>query len=153
MIGFDLWSERAFSVRAGEKTDPDDVQVLLPVVIGEKQGNTSTPIPSPTLEPTATLEATATLEVTATTEATPSPTPTAIPNSAPRIVSGEMDFEKTIVGEGVYEAHMAAGGDLDGDGDNDIIATNYVDGYVMWYENDGNGGFKEHYLDQDLPGA
>ncbi len=80
-------------------------------------------------------------------------------NSPPVIVSGEVAFNKQIIGTDVERAHSAYGADFDSDGDLDIVATQYgtpaggVGGMVPWFENVGNGKFEERILDPDLAGA
>ena len=37
-------------------------------------------------------------------------------------------------------------GDLDGDGDLDVIGASYYDSAVRWFENNGAGAFKEHVI-------
>jgi PKD repeat protein len=76
-----------------------------------------------------------------------------IPNLPPQIVTGTMEFAKQVIGTGLDETHSAVAADLDGDGDKDVAATDYIDGMVFWYENDGSGGFVPHVLDPDLEGA
>jgi VCBS repeat-containing protein len=73
-------------------------------------------------------------------------------NDAPRFVTGQLGFTKRVIGTGVLRAHIALGADLDGDGDMDITATDYENGRMLWYENDG-GDFTERLLDGDLAGA
>ncbi len=74
-------------------------------------------------------------------------------NSPPQILSGQIDFVKNVIGNEVDETHVAVGADLDRDGDMDVAATDYVDGLVLWYQNDGSGNFTEKILDSDLEGA
>jgi hypothetical protein len=71
----------------------------------------------------------------------------------PQIVTGNVVFTKQIIGVNVDETHAVVAADLDGDGDIDAAATDYLDDTVFWYENDGNGGFVEHVLDAALDGA
>jgi hypothetical protein len=66
---------------------------------------------------------------------------------------GEVIFTKQVIGTGVLETHAVVAADLDGDGDLDVAATDYVNGVVNWYENDGGGGFIPRVLDADLEGA
>jgi VCBS repeat-containing protein len=74
-------------------------------------------------------------------------------NNPPQIVTGSMEFAKQVIGVNVDEAHSVVAADLDGDGDTDLAAPDYIDGMVFWYENDGGGGFVSHVLDGDLAGA
>ncbi len=73
--------------------------------------------------------------------------------STPRIVTGTVSFTRQVIGTGVAETHMAVGGDFDGDGDTDVAATDYVNGRVLWFRNDGNGNFAPGVVDGGLGGA
>ena len=53
----------------------------------------------------------------------------------------------------VKSAHAALGADFDGDNDVDIVATDYVNGEVLWYQNEGGGRFSTKLLDANLAGA
>jgi hypothetical protein len=76
-----------------------------------------------------------------------------IENAAPYIVTGSTVFAKQIIGINLDETHAVAAADFDGDNDFDVVATDYVDGSIYWYENDGAGGFVTHLLDGNLLGA
>lgn len=67
-------------------------------------------------------------------------------------VTGEHGYTKQVVDFRVRQTHSVQAADFDGDGDLDMVATNYVQGNVPWYENDG-GNFIIHELDPDLEGA
>lgn len=44
--------------------------------------------------------------------------------------------------------------DLDGDGDNDVVAAGILNGVLMWFENQGHGStFVRHLIDTTAPGA
>ena len=105
---------------------------------------TETPEPSETPEPTETPEPSETPE-------TPEPPDTTV-NLAPRIVSGEMAFSSQTVGVDVDETHAVVAADLNGNGHIDVVATDYVDGAIFWYEN-RDGIFTERVLDPNLVGA
>ena len=53
----------------------------------------------------------------------------------------------------VDDTHSVVAADLDGDGDIDLAATDYVDGEVVWYENDGSENFTKKLIDNNLEGA
>jgi hypothetical protein len=74
-------------------------------------------------------------------------------NHPPQIISGRLVFTKQIIASDVDEAHSVVTADFDGDGDLDVVATDFVDDTLFWYENDGAGGFLTHVLDADLDGA
>ena len=74
-------------------------------------------------------------------------------NDPPQIISGDLVFTKQIIATDVNETHSVMAADLDGDGDLDVVATDFIDGIVFWYENDGVGGFVTHVLDANLAGA
>ena len=73
-------------------------------------------------------------------------------NDPPRIVSGAPAFSSRLIGEDVLRTHIALGADLDNDGDMDIVATDYENGRMLWYENQ-NGEFTERLLDGAVEGA
>ncbi len=74
-------------------------------------------------------------------------------NPQPIIVTGSIAFSKRVVDNTLGATHAVAAADFTGDGEIDLVATDYTDGMVFWYENDGNGGFVTRVLDADLVGA
>lgn len=74
-------------------------------------------------------------------------------NDPPRFVSGTIAFEKRVIDDQVKQIHSVLAADLDGDGDIDAAATDYVDGVIPWYENDGAGNFTVRLLEDSLAGA
>jgi len=74
-------------------------------------------------------------------------------NQQPQFVTGGVGFSKQVVDDTLGETHAAAAADFNGDGLIDLVATDYTDGMVFWYENDGAGGFLTRTLDPDLFGA
>lgn len=75
------------------------------------------------------------------------------PNDPPRFVTGSVGFTKQVIASDVDETHAVVAADLDGDGDLDVVATDYLDATIFWYENDGALGFTAHVLDANLVGA
>lgn len=55
--------------------------------------------------------------------------------------SGDGAFERTILADDVVGARQLISGDLDGDGDPDVISAVFVDDELIWYENLGGGAF------------
>ncbi|MBP6015540.1 MAG: tandem-95 repeat protein [Candidatus Promineofilum sp.] len=74
-------------------------------------------------------------------------------NDAPVLATGTNWFTKKVIDTKVKQVHTVVGADLDGDNDIDFIATNYLDGLLMWYQNDGHGDFITKVLDPNLDGA
>ncbi len=74
-------------------------------------------------------------------------------NRAPKIVTGVVAFTKQVLDDAADETHSVVAADLDNDGDMDAAATDYLDGAVFWYENNGAGNFIVKTLDADLEGA
>ena len=74
-------------------------------------------------------------------------------NAQPSIVTGKPAFSKQVVDNMVDETHAVVAADFTGDGEIDLAATDFVDGMIFWYENDGVGGFTTHILDANLEGA
>ena len=62
-------------------------------------------------------------------------------------------FTKQVIATGVKKTHVALGADLDGDADIDVVATDYENHKVYWYQNDGSGQFAQKVLDGNLTGA
>ncbi len=73
-------------------------------------------------------------------------------NDAPGIVTGVPGFLKQVIDTTMDQTHFAGAGDFDLDGDTDIVATDYLDDTVAWYENTG-GSFTKHIIDAALDGA
>lgn len=70
--------------------------------------------------------------------------------------NGERSFEKHLIHEGLPKAFEAVGGDLDEDGDMDVVVTQWGDlGKVVWFENlqDDREGWKMHILKDSWPRA
>ncbi len=61
---------------------------------------------------------------------------------------------REVIDDKADGAHAVALRDMDNDGDKDVIAALYLDGQLVWYENDGASGFtSKHTIDDDLPHA
>lgn len=68
--------------------------------------------------------------------------------------SGTVSFAKQVIDTNVGETHSVAAADFNGDGHMDMVATDFVDGKVYWYESDGTNGFLPRQLvDANLAGA
>ena len=71
---------------------------------------------------------------------------------------GGMQFGFHDIGR-LYGAVTAVAGDLDGDGDLDVVASSWVNFWrdpgrhtLVWYENDGRQGFTAHAIASQPPG-
>jgi len=62
-------------------------------------------------------------------------------------------FTEHIILNDYNNACGIAGADLDGDGDQDFVASSFDGGYVCWFENDGDQQFTEHQLITGFPHA
>ena len=76
-----------------------------------------------------------------------------IANSPPKIQTGSVSFTKQILDTTVRQTHKAVGADLDGDSDIDVVATDFINDSIYWYENEGEGTFTKHVLDNALEGS
>ncbi len=73
-------------------------------------------------------------------------------NALPEFVTGQVDFAQLVVDTTMGQTHAVAVADFDGDSDVDLVATDYVDGTVEWFRNDG-GTYTRVMLDPALAGA
>lgn len=74
-------------------------------------------------------------------------------NQPPRIATGAVAFDKLVLDTTMDETHAAESADFDGDGDLDIVATDFANGLVRWYRNELGGVFTPVTLDPALGGA
>jgi hypothetical protein len=68
------------------------------------------------------------------------------------INDGNVNFTQVEIATGIYNISDIFSADMDSDGDMDIVTTSLTyagssgDGYVRWYENQGNGSFVKHEI-------
>ncbi|MFC2103740.1 FG-GAP repeat domain-containing protein [Bacteroidota bacterium] len=62
-------------------------------------------------------------------------------------------FTEHVVFNNFSNAVSIAGGDLDNDGDIDMVATSFDGNYVAWMENDGMQNFTKHIIIENLRDA
>jgi len=65
------------------------------------------------------------------------------------------EWKKHVIAEVLSQAFEAAAADLDGDKDVDVVATAWVGGAILWYENSGvpTGKWTPHVLKENWPKA
>lgn len=75
------------------------------------------------------------------------------PTAPGKIVqSGPLRFEEHLIKDGYTYAYGIAAADLDGDGDLDLTSADCTSNNALyWFENDGRGGFKQHFIQKDDP--
>ncbi len=65
------------------------------------------------------------------------------------VTADEIEFGERTVDANLDGPRHAQVADMDGDGDNDVVACGYEDGDIYWYENSGLGSFTRHPVVQD----
>jgi hypothetical protein len=63
-----------------------------------------------------------------------------------------VQFKEHLIRDGYGYAYGIAAVDLDGDGDLDLVSSDTVNDTLLWFENDGKGGFTPHVIQKDEPG-
>lgn len=69
-------------------------------------------------------------------------------------------LEERLIRDKYGYAYGIAAADLDGDGDLDLVSSDTTDdktpekvnGTLLWFENDGQGNFRQHVIDKNEPG-
>lgn len=63
-----------------------------------------------------------------------------------------VQFEEHLIADGYTYSYGIAAGDLDGDGDLDLTSADALpNNSLYWFENDGKGGFKKHFIQKNDP--
>ena len=72
----------------------------------------------------------------------------ALPLSGGEVPAGKPTvFTEHLVKDGYSYSYGLAAADLDGDGDIDLTSSDTRNFKLYWFENDGRGGFKEHFIE------
>ncbi len=66
---------------------------------------------------------------------------------------GNMNFSSSLIASGMGNPRSVRAGDIDLDGDTDIIAALYAADQISWWENDGNQVFQQHIIANQFDGA
>jgi FG-GAP-like repeat len=66
---------------------------------------------------------------------------------------GSENFTKHLIDGTADGAYYALPADLDGDGDQDIVAASRLDDTIAWYRNDGAGSFTNVPIDTNADAA
>lgn len=66
---------------------------------------------------------------------------------------GSQNWSKHTVSSRFQQATFVLGGDLDQDGDHDLIACGELNGEIVWWKNDGSMNWEEIILDSNFPKA
>ncbi len=61
-------------------------------------------------------------------------------------------FTEHLIADGYGYAYGVAAADLDGDGDLDLTSCDTVNNALYWFENDGKGTFRRHFIQKDEGG-
>jgi len=72
---------------------------------------------------------------------------------APIMLVGQINWTRDTVDVVFGSGYAVRGIDLDGDNDNDVLASSWNDNVIIWWENDGNENFTRDTIAIDLPGA
>jgi hypothetical protein len=65
---------------------------------------------------------------------------------------GPVQFSEHLILDHYGYAYGIAVADLDGDGHLDLTSSDTVNNNLYWFENDGKGNFRRHYIQKDEPG-
>ena len=72
----------------------------------------------------------------------------ALPLSGGEVPAGKPTvFTEHLLKDGYSYSYGLAAADLDGDGDIDLTSSDTRNFKLYWFENDGRGGFKEHFIE------
>ncbi|MGB2956545.1 MAG: FG-GAP-like repeat-containing protein, partial [Anaerolineales bacterium] len=66
---------------------------------------------------------------------------------------GGENFTTHTISTNAVDARSVAVGDVDGDGDLDVLSASYSDDKIAWYENDGSQNFTAHTITTTADGA
>src|SRR5512139_2838714 len=61
-------------------------------------------------------------------------------------------FTERLIADKYGYAFGVAAADLDGDGDLDLTSCDTTNNALYWFENDGKGTFRRHYIQKDETG-
>jgi hypothetical protein len=62
------------------------------------------------------------------------------------------EFSEHLIQDGYGYAYGLAAADIDGDGHLDLVSSDATGNALSWYENDGKGNFRRHYIAKDEEG-